>query len=175
MKKVIAVLALVLAAGAALFFLNRPPAPFDLAELTPAETVESCPSAELSLEIDGHSLELTFQNNSDSWLASGASVDRNNDFFFHGGLDVFLDGQWYQVPSEDIVTAGVGLELEPGDSVSGAYSFVGYDQLPDGQYRFPFGYWVFDPTSDRPISEGPYYESYAEFLVEDGQYTLPAG
>ena len=80
MKKVIAVLALVLAVGAALFFLNRPPAPFDPAELTPAETVESCPSAELSLEIDGHSLELTFQNNSDSWLASGASVDRNNDF-----------------------------------------------------------------------------------------------
>ena len=170
MKKVIAVLALVLAAGAALFFLNRPPAPFDLAELTPAETVESCPSAELSLEIDGHSLELTFQNNSDSWLASGASVDRNNDFFFHGGLDVFLDGQWYQVPSEDIVTAGVGLELEPGDSVSGAYSFVGYDQLPDGQYRFPFGYWVFDPTSDRPISEGPYYESYVTFAIQNGKY-----
>ena len=43
MKKVIAVLALVLAAGAALFFLNRPPAPFDPAELTPAETANPYP------------------------------------------------------------------------------------------------------------------------------------
>lgn len=175
MKKVIAVLALVLAAGAALFFLNRPPAPFDPAELTPAETVESCPSAELSLEIDGHSLELTFQNNSDSWLASGASVDRNNDFFFHGGLDVFLDGQWYQVPHKDIATVGMGLELEPGDSVSGAYSFAGYGDLPDGRYRISFGYWECDPALNVPNSQRPYYETYTEFLVEDGQYTLPAG
>lgn len=174
MKKVIPALILVLVAGAALFLLTRPPEPFDPAELTPAETAESCPGAKLSLEIDGLSLELTFQNNSDSWLASGASVDGDNNFFFHGGLDVFLSGQWYQVPREDIVTADVGLELEPGDSVSGAYSFVGYDQLPDGQYRIPLGYWVFDPTSDRPISEGPYYESYAEFLVADSRCALPA-
>ena len=170
MKKVIAILALVLAAGAALFFLNRPPAPFDPAELTPAETLEDYPGTELSLEIDGHVLNVTFQNNSDSWLSSGASVDGNKDLFLCGGLAVLLDGRWYQVPHKDIAIAGVGLELAPGDSVPGAFSFTAYDALPDGQYRIPYGYWTFDPASDRPHSENPYYESYVTFAIQNGKY-----
>ena len=174
MKKVIAVLALVLAAGAALFLLTRPPEPFDPAELTPAETADSYPDTELSLEISGRQVALTFANHSGARLDTGAAVGADRERFFFGGLDVFLDGRWYQVPKEDMASVGVRLELKPGDSVSGAYSFAGYGDLPDGRYRISLGYRVFDPASDRPISEGPYYESYAEFLVADGRYALPA-
>ena len=167
--------AIILAAAvlAYVWFLSRPPEPFDPAELTPAETLEAYPGTELSLEIDGHVLNVTFQNNSDSWLSSGATIDENKHLFLHGGLAVLLDGRWYQVPHKDIATAGVGLELAPGDSVPGAFSFTAYDALPDGQYRIPYGYWTFDPASDRSHRANPYYESYVTFAVQNGKY-LPS-
>lgn len=174
MKKVIPALILVLAAGAALFLLTRPPEPFDPAELTPAETADSYPGTELSLEISGRQVALTFANHSGARLDTGAAVGADRERFFFGGLDVFLDGRWYQVPKEDMASVGVVLELEPGDSVSGAYSFAGYGDLPDGRYRISFGYREYDPALDVPNSQRPYYETYTEFLVEDGRYALPA-
>ena len=173
-KKVLGIVVLLAVLLASFFFLTRPPKPYDSTELTPAETVESYPGTELSLKIDGHSLELTFQNGSDSWLSSGASVDQNQELFLHGSLAVLLDGQWYEVPQEDIATAGVGLELAPGDSVSGSFSFAGYSSLPDGLYRISFGYWAFDPGENTPVNSNPYFESYAEFEIQSGKYILPS-
>ena len=170
LKKILGCTALAAAVLAYVWFLSRPPEPFDPAELTPAETLEAYPGTELSLEIDGHSLNVTFQNNSDSWLSSGAPVDENKHLFLYDGLAVLLDGRWYHVPYKNIATAGVGLELAPGDSVFGSFSFTAYDVLPDGPYRIPYGYWAFDPKSDRPISEGPYYESYVTFAIQNGKY-----
>ena len=170
MKKVIPALILVLAAGAALLLLTRPPEPFDPAELTPAETVLSYPGAELSLEISGRQVALTFSNHSGARLDTGVAVGTDRERFFFGGLDVFLDGRWYQVPHKDIATAGVGLELAPGDSVPGAFSFTAYDALPDGQYRIPYGYWTFDPASDQSHRTNPYYESYVTFAIQNGKY-----
>ena len=100
MKKVIAVLALVLAVGAALFFPEPAPRPLRPGGADPGGDGGKLSQCGAVSGIDGHSLELTFQNNSDSWLASGASVDRNNDFFFHGGLDVFLDGNGIRFPGK---------------------------------------------------------------------------
>lgn len=143
-------------------------------ELTPVSDSSSpYPGTELSLEMDGAHLLLTFINRSDAHLTSGASVRQDKTLHFSGGLQVLLDGQWYFVPHKDYATAGVGLELGPGDSVSGEYSISPiYGRLPDGQYRLPFHYWRREPGSDAPLSQQPSYISYASFIVSDGQYVL---
>lgn len=166
----------VLAVGAGFFswYTSRPMV-LDPAELTQAETVEDYPGAELSLEVNGSLMELTFSNHSDARLESGASVDGERNLSFGGGLQVLLDGQWYEVPSEPYATAGVGLELEPGDSVSGQYSLSPYGQLPDGQYRIALGYWQRSPGEKDPLLRQPYHQSYARFDVESGHYMAPEG
>lgn len=164
----------VLAAGLGVFaWYTARPVDLDPAELTRAETVEPYPGTELSLEINGALINLTFSNHSDARLESGASVDGERNLFFSGGLQVLLDGQWYEVPSETYATAGVGLELEPGDSVSGQYSLSPYGTLPDGQYRITFGYWQRSPSEQDPLLRQPYHQSYARFAVESGRYVTP--
>ena len=149
------------------------PVVLDPAKLTPAETVETFPGAELSLELNGALINLTFSNRGDARLESGASVDGDRNLFFTGGLQVLLEGQWYEVPSEEYATAGVGLELEPGDSVSGQYTLSPYGKLSDGQYRIAFGYWQSTPSEDDPLLRQPYHKSYARFDVKDGKYVAP--
>lgn len=164
----------VLAAGlGALVWYTSRPVDLNPAELTPAETAEPCPGVELSLAVNGYLMELTFSNHSDARLESGAAVDGDGNLYFTGGLQVLLDGQWYEVPSEEYATAGVGLELEPGDSVSGQYSLSPYGTLPDGQYRISLGYWQRSPSEEDPLLRQPYHCSYAEFVVKDSQYVVP--
>lgn len=170
-----AVLAVLAAGLGTLVWYTSRPVQLDPAKLTPAETAEPCPGAELSLEIKGALMELTFSNHSDARLESGAAVDGERNLYFTGGLQVLLDGQWYEVPSEEYATAGVGLELEPGDSVSGQYSLSPYGTLPDGQYRISFGYWQRSPSEDDPLLRQPYHKSYARFDVESGRYVTPDG
>lgn len=168
------VLAAVLLALIGFFLWKSQPVPLEAAGLTPAETEESYPGVELTLESNGYQIGLIFSNNSDARLESGAAVGRNNELFFSGGLEILLDGVWYTVPHKDYATAGVGLELEPGDSVSGYYSLSPYEKLPDGQYQLPVGYWVFDPELGYPLAgRHPYYVTYARFDIVDGRYTLP--
>ena len=163
----------VLAVGLGVFaWYTARPVELNPAELTPAETVESCPGAELSLAVKGKLMELTFSNHSDARLESGASVDGDRNLLFTGGLQVLLDGQWYEVPAEKYATAGVGLELEPGDSVSGQYSFSPYGKLPDGQYRIAFAYWQRSPDEGDPLLRQSYCQSYAEFRLEYGHPQL---
>ena len=145
----------------------------DPAKLTPAETVESCPGAELSLTISGTDMALTFSNHSDARLESGAAVGGDRNFYFTGGLQVLLEDQWYMMPSEAYSTAGVGLELQPGDSVSGPYDLTPYGDLPDGAYRIAFDYRQRSPSADDPLMHHPYHQSYARFDVETGRYVIP--
>ena len=170
MKKVIAVLALVLAAGAALFFLNRPPAPFDPAELTPAETANPYPGEVYLLcqtVSSPNSLTLWFLNHTDQTFYHGDPPDRMS-------LQVLLDDLWYNVPHREYSTAGEGTVTGPGEKFIFAPILSPHGDLPDGQYRIAFGYWEYDPQSDAPISRQPYYQSCAEFRIEDGRYALPA-
>lgn len=163
----------VLAAGlGALVWYTSRPVQLDPAKLTPAETRDSVSGTELSLSISGTAMDLTFSNRSDARLESGAAVDGDGNLYFTGGLQVLLDGQWYEVPSEEYATAGVGLELEPGDSVSGQYSLSPYGALPDGQYRVAFGYWQRSPSEEDPLLRQPYRQSYAEFSLKDGHPQL---
>ena len=157
--------------GVFAWYTSRP-VELDPAELAPAETGEPCPGAELSLAVNGYLMELTFSNHSDARLESGAAVDGDGNLYFTGGLQVLLDGQWYEVPSEEYATAGVGLELEPGDSVSGQYSISPYGTLPDGQYRISLGYWQRSPSEEDPLLRQPYRQSYAEFSLKDGHPQL---
>lgn len=166
--------AAVLAVGAGIFnWYASHPEELNPAELTPADTVEPCPGVELFLEVNGNLMELTLSNHSDARLESGAAVDGDRNLYFTGGLQVLLDGQWYVVPSEEYATAGVGLELEPGDSVSGRYSLFPYGELPDGQYRVALGYWQRSPSEEDPLLRQPYHQSYARFDVENGRYVIP--
>lgn len=123
--------------------------------------------AELTLETTGYQLYLTFSNFSDVRLESGASVDREGKLLFDAGLAVLLDGQWYWVPHKEYDTAGVGLEVEPGDTVQGQVFLSPYGKLPTDS-TVTFGYW--HRSSDGPLQEQDYYESYAQFRVEGGRY-----
>ena len=166
------VLAILLGGLAAFVWVTSRPVSLRAEELSPAETLAAYPGAELTLETTGYQLELTFSNHSDARLESGASVDQNRDLFFDAGLAVLLDGQWYWVPHKDYATAGVGVELEPGDSASGRVVLSPYGKLPDGQYRITFSYWHRDRDQDTRIQAQEYYESYAQFRIEGGRYLL---
>ena len=112
-------LAILLGGLAAFAWFTSRPVSLRAEELTPAETMEAYSGAELTLETTGYQLYLTFSNFSDARLESGASVDREGKLLFDAGLTALLDGQWYWVPHKEYDTAGVGLEVEPGDTVQG--------------------------------------------------------
>ena len=162
------VLAILLGGLAVFAWFTSRPVSLRAEELTPAETMEAYSGADLTLETTGYQLYLTFSNFSDARLESGASVDREGKLLFDAGLAVLLDEQWYWVPRKEYDTAGVGLEVEPGDTVQGQVFLSPYGKLPDGQYRITFGYW--HRSSDGPLQEQDYYESYAQFCVEGGRY-----
>ena len=148
MKKVIAVLALVLAAGAALFFLNRPPAPFDPAELTPAETANPYPGEVYLLcqtVSSPNSLTLWFLNHTDQTFYHGDPPDRMS-------LQVLLDDLWYNVPHREYSTAGEGTVTGPGEK------FIprrGLQRAGEAENRFPLT--IYTPVR----SKGGVYSSRA--------------
>ena len=168
----VALVVLAMGLGALAWYTSQP-ADLDLAKLAPAETRDSVPGTELSLSIRGTALDLTFSNHSDVRLESGAAVDGDRNLYFTGGLQVLLDGQWYVMPSEAYATAGVGLELQPGDSVSGSYYLTPYGDLPDGTYRIAFDYRQTSPSTNDPLMHHPHHQSYARFDVKTGRYVLP--
>ena len=160
----------VLAVGLGVFaWYTARPVDLDPAELTPAETAESCPDCTLSLEVAGRSIrQASFFNGSTQYFYHGDPPD-------YSGLEVLLEGTWYHVPHKEYATAGVGKVTGPGEQFSFEPILSPYGRLPDGQYRLSFGYWEYDPNWDVPLRERPFYVSYARFDVENGRYVTPDG
>lgn len=158
-------LVLFLAALGGFIYATSRPMALKAEDLTPAAADNTDPGLELSLSLTGQQLQMTFRNNTDFTLDSGASVDGNHEIVVSAHLDILLDGVWYTVPYEPYATAGIGLELEPGDVCQVRVSLSHYDRLPDGQYRVSFG--------GQRRSTGAYYRAYARLDVENGLYVLP--
>lgn len=160
----------VVAVGLGVFaWYTARPVDLDPGKLTPAETAESYPDCTLSLEVAGRSIrQASFFNGSTQYFYHGDPPD-------YSGLEVLLEGKWYQVPHRDYATAGVGQGTGPGERFSFEPILSPYGTLPDGQYRLSFGYWEDDPDSDEPLHERPFYVSYARFDVESGRYVTPDG
>lgn len=172
--KLCVMVALLLAALGVLLWYTSRPVVLNPAELTPAETHESYPGVELLLDITGHQMTMTLENNSNTQMESGASVDQDRNLIETPGVDVLLDGVWYNVPHKTYASAGVGLELASGEEVSIRASMSPYGKLPDGHYRLSFGYWKQTPEEDRtPLSQRPFYVSRARFDIVNGKY-VPA-
>ena len=176
MKKFIRFLltAVLICGLAVLLWLTSRPVSLTAEELNPAETMDSYPGADLSLEIDDRQIRMIFSNRSDTLLESGAGINQSQKLLFDAGLDILLDDRWYAVPFREYSTAGVGLEIKPGDTVEGEAILSPYGRLPDGQYRISLGYWRWEPDDDSPLSQQPYYESYALFNIEEGNYISAA-
>lgn len=119
--------------GGFLWFTSRP-VELKSEDLTPAKECDTDPGLELSLLLTGQQLQMTFVNNTDFTLDSGAGVDGNRELIVHAGLDILLDGVWYTVPCEPLATAGVRVTLAPGDTVQARVHLAQYGKLPDGQY-----------------------------------------
>ena len=153
------------ALGGFIWFTSRP-VELKTENLIPAETWESYPGTELSLELTKYKLSATFRNHSDMTFYHGDPPD-------YSGLEVLLEGTWYHVPHKDYATAGVGKDAGPGDNFTFEPILSPYGKLPDGQYRLSFGYWYDDPERDVPLSEQPFYVSYALFDVVKGVYAQP--
>jgi hypothetical protein len=166
-------LALLTALTSACLWSSRP-VRLDAAELTPAETLESLPGLELYLDTHrGHTLSMTVMNRSGLSVESGGSVDQDATLYLDPGLDVLLNGAWYNVPYEPYASAGVGLELAPGEEIEGQTGLSQYGRLPDGQYRLSFVYWQQAHGDERPRKDLPLYASYTGLEILDGNYILP--
>lgn len=51
-------------------------------------------------------------------------------------LDVKLDGEWYSIPSEQVMEFNdIAMLLSAGESTEQSYDFTGYGTLPAGDYR----------------------------------------
>ena len=166
-------LALLTALIGACLWSSRP-VRLDAGALTPAETLDSLPGLELYLDTHrGHTLSMTVVNRSGLSVESGGSVDQDATLYLEPGLDVLLNGIWYNVPYEPYTSAGVGLELAPGEEVEGQVRLSQFGRLPDGQYRLSFGYWTQAPEDERPRKDLPLYASDTGLEILDGNYTLP--
>lgn len=167
-------LALLTALIGACLWSSRP-VRLNAAELTPAETLDSLPGLELYLDAHrGHTLSMTVVNRSGLSVESGGSVDQDATLYLDPGLDVLLNGTWYNVPYEPYASAEVGLELGPGEKIEGQVSLSQFGRLPDGQYRLSFVYWQQAPGDEHPLKDLPLYASYTGLEISDGNYTLPA-
>lgn len=159
------------ALGGLSWYVSRPissdPAVLDPAELTAAETIESYPGTELSLELNDSKIDLIFWNNSD------AAIDHDGSPSVDIGVEVLLDGTWYEVPCENYATGGVDRVTGPGETFRAKPILDPYGKLPDGQYRISFGYWCRDPASEGPLRGQPCYKAYARFDVARGRCALP--
>ena len=113
-KKAFGCAVLAAAAAAYVWFLSRPPEPFDPAELTPAEPLLDTYPGQISLFCQpvrsSTALSLTFENHTDRIFYHGDPPDYER-------LDVELEGHWYTVPVKPYGTAGVGTETGPIVSV----------------------------------------------------------
>ena len=166
-------LALLTALIGACLWSSRP-IRLNASELTPAETLDSLPGLELYLDTHrSHTLSMTVVNRSGLSVESGGSVDQDATLYLDPGLDVLLNGTWYNVPYEPYASAGVGLELAPGEEIEGQTSLSQYGHLPDGQYRLSFVYWQQAPGDERPRKELPLYASYTGLEISGGNDTLP--
>lgn len=152
------------------------PVRLDAGALTPAETLDSLPGLELYLDTHrGHTLSMTVVNRSGLSVESSGSADQDTTLYLEPGLDVLLNGNgiWYNVPYEPYTSAGVGLELAPGEEVEGQVRLSQFGRLPDGQYRLSFVYWKHIPGDERHRKDLPLYASYTGLEISDGSYTLP--
>ena len=99
-------LALLTALIGACLWSSRP-VRLNASELTPAETLDSLPGLELYLDTHrGHTLSMTVVNRSGLSVESGGSVDQDAALYLEPGLDVLLNGAWYNVPYEPYTSAG---------------------------------------------------------------------
>ena len=109
------------------------PVRLDAGALMPAETLDSLPGLELYLDTHrGHTLSMTVVNRSGLSVESGGSVDQDAALYLEPGLDVLLNGTWYNVPYEPYTSAGVGLELDPVEEIEGQVRLSQFRRLPDG-------------------------------------------
>lgn len=92
---------------------------WDDTRLTVSKLQSQLLGLEFVLNLDSMSISATFSNNMDIRLDSGASAGSDTETIFSPELEVLLDGVWYEVPFEPYASAGIGLELASGDSVSG--------------------------------------------------------
>lgn len=153
-------LALLTALIGACLWSSRP-VRLNASELTPAETLDSLPGLELYLDTHrGHTLSMTVVNRSGLSVESGGSVDQDATLYLDPGLDVLLNGTWYNVPYEPYASAGVGLELAPGEEI-------------EGQTSLSFVYWQQAPGDERPRKDLPLYASYTGLEILGGNDTLP--
>lgn len=164
LKKVFGAAVLLAAAFAAVFFLTRPPAPFDPAELALAPEVSPYPGdASLTCEIASqpNSLSIVFSNETDQDFYHGDPPDFQR-------LDAKLEGRWYTVPVKPYATAGVGTQTGPGEVfIYDPLLEAGYGTLPDGQYRLCFGFWSCSVSKKGREPDGVLY---AYFDVLDGKF-----
>lgn len=157
----VAVALVVLTLSAFVWWTSRPVV-LNAAELTPAREGTPYPETALTLElIESRISRLTFQNNSDQTFYHGDPPD-------YWGLEVQLDGMWYEVPHKDDSVAGVGATTGPGESFTFEPYMSPYGTLPDGQYRISFGYW----GDEIPLADAPVGVLYARFNRVDGVYRL---
>lgn len=138
---------------------------WDVEALMLSEERETLPGLELMLDAEAAPFGVTLLNGTDMVLESGASVGSDPSvLIFTPGLDVLLDGRWYDVPCKDGASAGVGLTLGLGEAVSGRGSLDGYGRLPDGEYRAVYGAY--------PPGERVGYGACARFWIEGGRVVV---
>lgn len=147
--------------GAAIWRTTRPVV-LDPAALTLSQLPPSCPGTQLRLELSPRRISTaTFFNGSDLTFYHGDPPD-------YWGVDVQLDGQWYQVPCRDFVTAGTGMNIAPGEQYSFTPYMEPYGILPDGHYRLCFGYWQDDGSG--PLKDELFYVSSAPFDIQHRRF-----
>ncbi len=171
-KKAFGCAVLAAAAAAYVWFLSRPPEPFDPAELTPAEPLLDTYPGQVSLFCQpvrsSTALSLTFENHTDRIFYHGDPPDYER-------LDVELEGHWYTVPVKPYGTAGVGTETGPGETFTYEPLLeAGYGDLPDGHYRICFGIWDVTSRGDAPLGELDGIISVC-FTVEQGKFAADPG
>ena len=114
----------------------------------------------MTLTVSGNTLSWTITNQ------SGQSLFHGNGGF--AGLQVLLNGVWYDVPKLDGPHWAVTLEgysLSPGKDFSSTFSWVPYAGLPDGTYRLVFPLY----TSSQDPQEVDFHSyTTASFHLKDG-------
>ncbi|MDE6708910.1 MAG: hypothetical protein K2J76_00290, partial [Oscillospiraceae bacterium] len=79
----------------------------------------------------------------------------------HYNLDVQLDGEWYDVPTQpgNWVFTDVGYILPAGETRLETYDFLMYGDLPAGRYRITANGFVFEFDKYEPVLETGLYHS----------------
>lgn len=136
-------------------------------ELAVSQSPAAAPGLELTLNLEEYPIGVTFTNNSEFPLESCASVGKDaDDVIFFLGLEVLLDGVWYIVPSRVGDSAGIGLNLEPGNAVNGRAGLSLYGQLPDGHYRASYSAWL--PGAEEVYVAYAYFDAANRRCVSPG-------